>query len=492
MSNPKVFIGSAREHKGLAVALQGLLENVATARVWAERRIFEPNRGNLESVLKAADEYDFACFIAPPTDKVRSRGVERDVIRDNLILEYGLFLGRRGRDRVFLLRPRGEKVTLPSDLDGVAHLEYKPVDDDNPAESVLAPAARFIEEKVEAHGITPTGRERRYHPVLERGTIDRVGGVSDAAIYFSNKRYGYKEDIRKLILQREVIPSLYYYVTEDGAAFWLAMSSEPRYRFKNNSLRLLSRVSGRIADAIISSLPGEKDLDLISLGSGDGEKDHLLLNELVKTKASLTYYPLDISDTLLVECIRNVQTQALDYKGLKTKAIIGDFIDLKLLRSVYEDRSSPNLFSLLGNTFGNTDEARIMTALRDSMYPGDFVLIEINCDLEEVDKAESFLRSELTLRYSCAPIEMIGQKIDLKRAVVQEEKDLSVFQCAKSSATYYAELELDGQSLENIPLAHDHRYPLADFENELAESLEVEILLAERYGNAAVVLGRKR
>ncbi len=86
---------------------------------------------------------------------------------------------------------------------------------------------------------------------------------------------------------------------------------------------------------------------------------------------------------------------------------------------------------------------------------------------------------------------MIGQKIDLKRAVVQEEKDLSVFQCAKSSATYYSELELDGQSLENIPLAHDHRYPLDDFESELAESLEVEILLAKRHGNAAVVLGRK-
>jgi hypothetical protein len=330
--------------------------------------------------------------------------------------------------------------------------------------------------------------------VLERGTVDRVGHVSDAALYFSRKRYGYKEDIRQFILNNEVIPSLYYYATEDGADFWLAMSSEPRYRFKSNSIRLLRKVASRVAEAVMSSISNEKMVDFISLGSGDGEKDHVLLGGLVDAKASLNYYPLDISDTLLVECVRNVQAQALDYAdaGLKTKAIIGDFIDLRLLRSVYEDRSSPNLFSLLGNTFGNTDEARIMKALRDSMYPGDFVLVEINCDLGEVEKAESFLRDELTLRYSCAPISMLGHKVDLKRAVVREEDDLSVFHCAKSSATYYSELELDGQLIEEVPLAHDHRYPLEEFKSELADDLEVDVLLAERYGNAAVVLGQKR
>lgn len=491
MSTPKVFIGSASEHKSLAVALQSLLDPVAAARVWTQR-IFQPNRGNLENVLRAVDEYDFACFVAPPTDKTSQRGSERDTVRDNIILEFGLFLGRLGKDRVFLLCPRGTDLSLPSDLDGVTNLEYKAIDKDNPAESVLAPAGKAVEEAIEEQGTRAKHVERRYNPVLERGTVDRVGGVSDAAIYFSRKRYGYKEDIKQLMLKRKVIPSLYYYITEDGAEFWLAMSREPRYRFKSNSLRLLRKMSGQIAEAVRESLSGENALDLISLGSGDGGKDHVLLSELVKGIESLTYYPLDISDTLLVECIRNVQAKALDYSGLKTKAIIGDFNDLQILRSVYEDRPSPNLFSLLGNTFGNTDEAKIMEALRDSMYPGDFVLIEINCDLEEVDEAESFLRDELTLRYSCAPIAMIGHKVDLKKANVQEEGELSVFQCAKSSATYYSELELDGQSLEEIPLAHDHRYPLEKFTGELAETLEVEILLAEQYGNAALVLGRKR
>jgi hypothetical protein len=133
-----------------------------------------------------------------------------------------------------------------------------------------------------------------------------------------------------------------------------------------------------------------------------------------------------------------------------------------------------------------------MKALRDSMYPGDFVLIEINCDLGEVGAAKSFLRDKLTLRYSCAPIAMIGHKVDLKKAIVREENELSVFQCAKSSATYYSDLKLEGVQIEEVPLAHDHRYPLDEFKKELSEDLEVDVLVDERYGNAGIVLGQKR
>jgi Histidine-specific methyltransferase, SAM-dependent/Predicted nucleotide-binding protein containing TIR-like domain len=490
MDKAKVFIGSAGETRKLAVALQSLLEQAASVRVW-DQRIFQPNHGNLANILKAVDEHDFACFLAPPTDTLTSRGEDQLVVRDNIILEYGLFLGRLGPNRVFLLHPRDTVITLPSDLDGVSFVKYKPIDSDNPAESVLAPAAKIVEDGIDEVGLRDVNVKRRYSPLLERGTVDRVGSISDAALYFSRKRHGYKEDIKNFILHGEVLPSMYYYATEEGAEFWLAMSSEPRYRFKSNSFRLLNKVAAQIADAVMSSNPRGKELDFISLGSGDGEKDHRLLTALVAANASLTYYPLDISDKLLVECIRNVQAQALDYANLKTKAILGDFIDLKLLRSVYEDRPSPNLFSLLGNTFGNTDEARIMNALRDSMYPGDFVLIEINSDVEELDAAESFLRDKLSLRYSCAPIAMLGHKVDLKKAGVREEDELSVFQCAKSSATYYSVLELDGRSIEDVPLEHIHRYPLDQFKVELADDLEVNVLLAEKYGNAAVVLGQK-
>ncbi|MGH2853763.1 MAG: L-histidine N(alpha)-methyltransferase [Solirubrobacteraceae bacterium] len=298
------------------------------------------------------------------------------------------------------------------------------------------------------------------------------------------------------MLNKEVIPSLYYYATEDGAEYWLNMSSNPHYRFKSNSTRLIKRVASKIAATVKEHVAGDGSIDLISLGSGDGEKDRTLLTKFIEVgTSSITYYPLDISDTLLVECIKNVHGSAFDYKGVKTKAIIGDFIDLQVLRSVYEDRPSPNLFSVLGNTFGNTDEAQITEALQKAMYPGDFVLIEINCDVDEVSEAEvngarSFLTNEATLRYSCIPLEMLGFDIDLNRVKVREE-DLSVFPCARSIATLYNEVSLEGTTITDVRLAYDHRYPLEEFKGELAENLEVDVLLAEQYGNAAVVLARK-
>jgi Histidine-specific methyltransferase, SAM-dependent/Predicted nucleotide-binding protein containing TIR-like domain len=486
MTDVKLFIGAPSEDEGLSAALQGALDRDASVRIW-HQGTFEANHGTLESLLAAIDEYDFACFLTPPVDKIESRGDIHVATRDNIIFEYGLFLGRLGRCRVFLIHPRDTPLDLPSDLKGVTHLTYKPVDADNPAAAVLGPLAQEIREYIKNVGHRRQEVQRRYTPVLEPGTVDRVANVSDAAIYYARHRYGYKEDIRQLVLAEKVIPSLYYYATEDGAEFWIKMSSNPHYRFKSNSMRLIKQVAQGVAEAIRDSVNGDGSVDLISLGSGDGQKDRLLLTALRGVIPSLTYYPLDISDALIADCIKNIQS---GYAGMKTKAIIGDFIDLQVLRSVYEDRPSPNIFSILGNTFGNTDEAQIIEALQNSMYSGDFVLIEINCDVGEVGSTNSFLENEDTLRYACIPLEMIDQEIDLTKVIVRKE-DLSVFSCAKSSATLYGEIALDGKEIKEVPLAFDHRYPLDEFKQELADNLDVEIMLTKQYGNAAVVLAKR-
>lgn len=491
MPEPKVFIGAPSEDGGLATALQRHLEHCASVHVWNQGD-FETNHGTLESLLDAIEEYDFACFLALPVDQTESREVILQTTRDNIIFEYGLFLGRLGPDRVFLLFPRDSDLTLPSDLRGVTHISYKPIDADNPPNVVLGPPAETISARISARG-RRRPISRRYNPILGRGEVDRVAYISDAALYYRRRRYGYKDDILRFVTQEKVIPSLYYYVTDEGAAYWLAMSSNSQYRFKSNSGRLIRRHAPQVAATIREQANGDGSVDLVSLGSGDGQKDRVLLAELINAEIpAITYYPLDISDALIVECIGNIHDSAFDYVGMKTKAIIGDFLDLHLFRSIYEDRPSPNVFSVLGNTFGNTDEAQILEALEKSMYPGDFVLIEINCETSEVGSTRSFLTNEATLQYSCMPLVMIGINVDLTKVTVKEEA-LSIFQCAKSSATLYEDeaIVLEGKELPQIPLAYDHRYPLDDFTKELEENLGVKTLMAERYGNAAIVLARK-
>ena len=70
------------------------------------------------------------------------RGKSAATTRDNVIFELGMFIGRIGRQRSFLVEPRGEEVKLPSDLSGITTLGYK-YDKDNLA-SALAPACNRI------------------------------------------------------------------------------------------------------------------------------------------------------------------------------------------------------------------------------------------------------------------------------------------------------------------------------------------------------------
>lgn len=87
----------------------------------------------LESVISQLDQFDYAMFVYGPDDLLGGNGRNERVLtaRDNVILEHGMFLSRLGRERVFFLVPRlnqGERMRIPSDLDGVLYEHYIPAD----------------------------------------------------------------------------------------------------------------------------------------------------------------------------------------------------------------------------------------------------------------------------------------------------------------------------------------------------------------------------
>src|SRR6185312_4470968 len=110
---PKVFIGSSVNAHSMATTLQGVLNHSASVDVWSQG-VFEQNRGNLENLLKATAEYDFACIFATPDDYIESNGKKSNVHRDNILFEFGLFLSALGTDRVFFIYPRDVELKLPT------------------------------------------------------------------------------------------------------------------------------------------------------------------------------------------------------------------------------------------------------------------------------------------------------------------------------------------------------------------------------------------
>lgn len=112
-------------------------------KVWTHG-VFRASQYAIESLEEQLEECDFAIAIAQPDDSVTVRKEAKNTHRDNVIFELGMFLGRFGRARTFLLEPKDDNVHLPSDLKGLTTLTYRPATDEKLLASALSPACNEL------------------------------------------------------------------------------------------------------------------------------------------------------------------------------------------------------------------------------------------------------------------------------------------------------------------------------------------------------------
>ncbi|MEQ8413708.1 MAG: nucleotide-binding protein [Imperialibacter sp.] len=112
-----VFIGGSLEALSIATKLTNAIEALGNVQctVWNDG-VFEFNKSFLDSLSKAAYSFDFGVLVATKDDIALIKKSVKDIPRDNVIFEYGLFLGTMGNSRTFLLQEKD--VNLPTDLLG--------------------------------------------------------------------------------------------------------------------------------------------------------------------------------------------------------------------------------------------------------------------------------------------------------------------------------------------------------------------------------------
>lgn len=173
---PSVFVGSSSEGVEFARAVRASLEQDAEITLWNEG-VFELGQTSIESLTSALSRFDFAVVILTPDDLVHSRSTEAFGPRDNAIFELGLFMGRLGRDRTFILHQADSPLRIPSDLSGVTTARYHWPRGDKSHRAAVAGACDGIRDRIRSLGALIKDGDERIHSGIDLTRVKEGDGV---------------------------------------------------------------------------------------------------------------------------------------------------------------------------------------------------------------------------------------------------------------------------------------------------------------------------
>lgn len=148
IEKPQIFIASSVEGLDIAYEIQGLLERDAECTVW-DQDVFSPSSYTLQDLVEKAGNSDYGIFVFSLDDTTKMRGAEKKTVRDNVILEMGLFVGTIGYKNCFIILPRDiEGFHLPTDLTGITPLTYDTNRKDGNIKAALGPPTNQIKKAI--------------------------------------------------------------------------------------------------------------------------------------------------------------------------------------------------------------------------------------------------------------------------------------------------------------------------------------------------------
>lgn len=182
----RAFIGSSVEGLGIAYAVQQNLLHDVESTVW-DQGVFQLSATTIESLSQTLESSDFGIFVFSPDDMVKIREKESPAVRDNVLFELGLFIGKLGRERVFFLMPMNEDVHLATDLLGITPGKFDSNRSDGSMQAATGPACHQIRQQIKKlgplrpqtdHGEIPPGKvtepEAAKEDKLDRDWVDDI------------------------------------------------------------------------------------------------------------------------------------------------------------------------------------------------------------------------------------------------------------------------------------------------------------------------------
>jgi len=173
-----------------------------------------------------------------------------------------------------------------------------------------------------------------------------------------------------------------FFYDKTGSGLFSSITRLPEYYLTNCELEIL-RKSGRK----ITSLFGDREFNLVELGSGDGSKVIHLIDPVLAENRRLTYLPIDLSASALETLTGFLCRHS---PNLDVRCIVAEYSSG--LQWIKNHVHGPRMVLFLGSNLGNFDQAEAETFLstvRQGLEPGDLFVIglDLRKDIETMVRA---------------------------------------------------------------------------------------------------------
>jgi len=204
MRKPRVFVASSKEAESVASAIADNLEERADVTPWWQA--FNLGANFVDELRRNLAENDFGVFVFHPDDQLKIREIETAATRDNVILELGMFVGALGKEKSFIVCPKGIDFRLPTDLLGITSATY---DIERVRKGEARPAllkacnriAEAITRQSEASSLAVTRATRRLNALVEESleTVCRAMSVPVTPEEVSLRAFIFRKEGEELV-----------------------------------------------------------------------------------------------------------------------------------------------------------------------------------------------------------------------------------------------------------------------------------------------------
>jgi hypothetical protein len=282
MTKPKIFIGSSTEGLNIAYAVQQNLTHDAEITVW-DQGVFELSQTTIESLVAVLEKCDFAIFVFSPDDISRIRKKEFLTVRDNVIFELGMFIGKLGRNRSFIIMPDKLVFHIPTDLLGITAGKYDTSRTDGSYQAATGPVCHQIRTQIKKLGLlqninNAATEEKETSEPSENEKIKE----NDWWSYYSDNEY----DKAIELIEKEIEKTTIEPEKKDGLIFWkiyIEYKIDPKKGKEAIQAKLQNESANEYTYAAITRiLLWEDELDftarIIDEGLVKFEKDEILIS----------------------------------------------------------------------------------------------------------------------------------------------------------------------------------------------------------------------